>query len=176
MNWTQLLAPTCKEKISPLLLSSHSSPGIKAFHQGPLPDHEPQTTAYHTTVLSSEPSPNINLWNHKAIMKLCSIFPLKTPYWRTSLNWNQAYIFLRTTEPGLENVFWTLSWTEPVFHGLGPRVKTQFFKRNFISAEAAFNPILAPHFGKSSIRISWTMPLRQPFIWRYPRFLPQTPY
>lgn len=138
---------SCKEKISPLLLSSHSSPGIEAFHQGPLPDHEPQTTAYHTTVLSSEPSPNINLWNHKAITKLCSIFPLKTPCWRTSLNWNQAYIFPRTTERGLQNVLWTWAELNLYFIDLIPRLR-EFFKRTFILAEAAFSCVLAPHFGK----------------------------
>lgn len=84
----------CKEKIAPLLLLSPSSPGVGPCNQRPQPDHEPQTAAYHTTVLSSEPRPNINLWNHKATTKLCSIFLLKIPY--TSLNWNQAYIFPRT--------------------------------------------------------------------------------
>lgn len=57
--------------------SSHCSADFQAFQSGTSSRPEPQTTFHHTTALSSEPNPNINLWNHKAITKLCSIFLIK---------------------------------------------------------------------------------------------------
>lgn len=58
-------------------VSSHHSADFQAFQSGTSSRHEPQTTLHHTTALSSEPNPNINLWNHKDITKLCSIFLIK---------------------------------------------------------------------------------------------------
>lgn len=130
MNWIQLLAPTARRRFPLCFFEATALQALRPSKQGPPPAREPQTTAYHTTVLSSEPRPNINLWNHKVITKLCSIFLLKTPYQRMSTNWKQAYMFSRTTEPGLQNVLSTRAELNLYFIDLVLQLRHRFLKES----------------------------------------------
>ena len=142
---------------------------MKPSSQGHLPDHEPQTTAYHTALLSSEPSPNINLWNHKVITKLFSIFLLKTPYWRMSLNWNRAYVFLRTTVPGLQNFLWTPAEPNLYFIDMTPRLRHSSWKEPCFSWSRLQSQFGLP-FRKVSHQCFLVSALKPPFLWQYPSF------
>lgn len=112
----------CKEKVAPMLFLGHSSLGFEAFQS--VTSATPGTS--HSLPHSPAelcPSPDINLWNHKVITKLFPIFLLKTPYWRMSVNWNQAYIFPTTTEPEHQNFLWTPAELNLYFIDLVPSLR-----------------------------------------------------
>lgn len=93
------------------VISSHRSADFQAFQSGTSSRHEPQTTLHHTTALSSEPNPNINLWNHKAITKLCSIFLIKRKKKEGQMK-GRSEGGSKGAKGEAMNSYWGVIWTE----------------------------------------------------------------
>lgn len=146
--------------------SSRRSASFQAFKSGTssrswAPNHNVPLTK-----LSSEPNPNINLWNHKAITKLRSIFLIERKgrgrgerqgegeetshtVERFELKSNVRYFLASAVEQGLQEVLWIWPELNVYFAALLPWFESWFSETTLISPETAFNAILASNTGVS---------------------------